>query len=121
VLELDHGRHLQAAALSQAGLAQLALARHDLPAAQQASREAIETFEHVTSMRDIRTAPYLWSIRAQVLLASGDAKGARTWAERALDADRRYDDPVSRDIADAAATLRMVAAAEGTDVGHRAD
>jgi tetratricopeptide (TPR) repeat protein len=121
VLELDRGRRFQPAALAQGGLAQLALARHDLEAADASSSQAIDKFEHVSGARDVRVAPYLWRIRAQVLLASGKAKEARTWAEKALDADRRYDDPESRDIADAAATLRLVTAAEDANADHRAN
>jgi hypothetical protein len=49
--------------------------------------------------------PKLWRIRAEALLLSGDAQGARQLAQRALDADRLYDDPSSADIAEAEATL----------------
>ena len=67
-----------------------------------------------TGLRDVRTAPHLWRIRAEALLLSGDMKGALDWAQRALDADRRYDDPASLDVAADKATLEKIAAALAT-------
>jgi len=43
-----------------------------------------------------------------------DMKGALDWAQRALDADRRYDDPASLDVAADKATLEKIAAALAT-------
>jgi hypothetical protein len=50
----------------------------------------------------------VWRIRAEALLLSGDANAALVWAERALDADRRYDDPASPDIAEAETTIKKI-------------
>lgn len=108
VIDLDHHRNLAPTALAYSGLAQLAIARHDATSALQLSSEAITTFENVTGLRDVRTGPFLWRIRAEALLLAGDASAARSWAQRALEADRRYDDPASQDIADAEATLRAI-------------
>ena len=92
-------------ALADGDLAQLAIARHDPASAVDFARQAVETFDHVVGFRDVRMGPYLWRIRAEALLLAGDAKGAEDWAQRALDADRRYDDPSSADIHEAEATL----------------
>jgi tetratricopeptide (TPR) repeat protein len=111
ILSQSHERKLAPVALAYGGLARLAIARHDAAAALAASSRAIEVFDHVTGLRDVRMGPKLWLIRAEGLLLSGDAPGARQMAQRALDADRRYDDPSSPDIAEAEATLSAAKAA----------
>src|SRR5204862_21656 len=116
---VDHHRNLAPTALAYGGLAQLAMARHDVGAAVEMSRLAVSTFDTVTGMRDVRTGPYLWRIRAEALLRAGDVSAAKSWAQRALDADRRYDDPSSRDIVEAEATLRAVQVARSTDLLQR--
>jgi len=111
ILTQAHDRNLSSVALADGGLAALALRTHDSGAALQASAHALEVFDHVTGFRDVRTGPYLWRIRAEALLASGDATGAAEWGQRALDSLRRYDDPSSPDIAVAEATLRAASSA----------
>jgi tetratricopeptide (TPR) repeat protein len=101
-------------ALSYGRLAQLAIKRNDLSAALDFSERAVNDFEHVTGFRDVRMGPQLWRIRAEALLRSDDAKGAEEWAQRALDADRQYDDPASADIADAERTLAAAKTSRGT-------
>jgi serine/threonine-protein kinase len=108
VLNRSPDRTGSVVALSLGGQAQIAVARHEIAAALSSSLQAVDTFDRVTGFHDVRTAPYLWRIRAEALLLSGDAKGALDWAQRAVDADRRYDDPSSPDIADAEATLKKV-------------
>jgi tetratricopeptide (TPR) repeat protein len=98
-------------ALAHGGLAQIAIKRRNVPDAEDSSRRAVELYDHVSGFRDVRMGPYLWRIRAEALFLSGDLQGARRWAERALDADRRYDDPSSGEIAEADETLRAVIAA----------
>lgn len=98
-------------ALAHGGMARLALAAHDVPAALEASASAVDAFAHVSGRYDVRSGPYLWLIRAEALQLSGDAPAAREWAQRALDASRRYDDPAAPSIAQAQAQLR---AATGT-------
>jgi tetratricopeptide (TPR) repeat protein len=105
ILSQSHDRKLAPIALAYGGLARLAIARHDPAAALAASSRAIDVFDHVTGPRDVRMGPKLWRIGAEALLLSGDAQGARQLAQRALDADRRYDDPSSADITEAEATL----------------
>jgi serine/threonine-protein kinase len=111
ILGQGHDRKLAPIALAYGGLARLAIARHDPAAALAASSRALDVFEHVTGPRDVRMGPKLWRIRAEGLLQSGDATGARQLAQRALEADRRYDHPSSPDIAEAAATLSAANAA----------
>jgi serine/threonine-protein kinase len=85
------------------------LARGDVAAASAESNTAIDMFEHVDGFRNVRTGPYLWLIRAEALRRSGDNDGAREWAQRALDASRRYDDPTAASIRDAEMALRASA------------
>ena len=106
VVAQDHGRRLSHVALAYGGLASVALRRNDIGAATDLARRAVELFDHVQGFRDVRMGPYLWRIYAQILLAAGDAQNARRWAQRALDADRLYDDPSSADISQAEETLR---------------
>ncbi|HET7777421.1 MAG TPA: protein kinase [Rudaea sp.] len=106
VIAQAHGRKLTPIALAHGGLARVALAQGDVPAANAASAAALEMFEHVDGFRNVRTGPYLWLIRADALRRSGDAKGAREWAQRALDASRRYDDPSAASIREAEAAVQ---------------
>jgi serine/threonine-protein kinase len=105
VLAQQHGRPLVTAALAEGGLARVALAHNDLVAARDASQRAVDAFDHVIGRRDVRSGPYLWLVRADILRRSGDRAGARTWAQRALEASRRYDDPGAASIAQATAAL----------------
>lgn len=97
-------------ALAYSGLAQAALVRKDNVAAVEASRHAVDLFDHVEGFHDVRMGPYIWRIHAEVLLRTGNAKDAEKWAQRALDADRQYDDPDSKDIVDAQMTLNKIKA-----------
>ena len=105
VLAQQHGRHLVTAALAEGGLARVALARADATGAQAASARATDAFDHVVGRRDVRSGPYVWLIRSDVLLRAGDRPAAREWARRALDASLRYDDPTAPSIAQAKAAL----------------
>jgi serine/threonine-protein kinase len=106
VVAQAHGRKLTPIVLAHGGLARLALARGDVAAAAAESAAAIDMFEHVDGFRNVRTGPYLWLIRADTLRRSGDSNAAREWAQRALDASRRYDDRSAASIRDAEASLR---------------
>jgi eukaryotic-like serine/threonine-protein kinase len=105
VLAQAHERKLAHVALAFGGMARVAMSRSDAAAASEAGKKAVEIFDHVAGFRDVRMGPYLWQVYAQALLLAGDAKGAREWAQKALDADLRYDAPDSRDIARARDTL----------------
>jgi eukaryotic-like serine/threonine-protein kinase len=95
-------------ALALGGRAQIAIARHQVAVALTSSLQAVDTFDRVTGFRDVRVGSGVWRIRAEALLLSGDANAALVWAERALDADRRYDDPDSPDIAEAETTIKKI-------------
>jgi serine/threonine-protein kinase len=95
-------------ALALGGRAQIAIARHQVAVALTSSLQAVDTFDRVTGFRDVRVGSGVWRIRAEALLLSGDANAALVWAERALDADRRYDDPASPDIAEAETTIKKI-------------
>ena len=106
VLLQAHGRNLAPVARAYGGLAELALAEHDVSQSLQLSERAIDAAEQARTEPDVRLGPPLWRIRAEALLLSGDGASAVAWAQKALDAERRYDDPSSPDIAAAEATLR---------------
>jgi tetratricopeptide (TPR) repeat protein len=108
VLAQSQSRTLEAIALAHGGIARLALERGDARAALDAGRKAVDTFDHVTGVRDVRSGPYLWLILARVLRTSGDDEGARDLARRALDASRRYDDPAAASLHDARAVLDTI-------------
>jgi serine/threonine-protein kinase len=105
VLAQAHGRRLSPLALAHGDKARIELARGAIPAAASESAAAIEMFEHVDGFRNVRTGPYLWLIRSEALHRTGDRSGARDWAQRALDASRRYDDPAAQSISAAEAAL----------------
>jgi len=98
VLSQARGRPLAHAALAQAGMARLDLARHEVPSAVQEARKAVDMFDHVIGFRDVRMGPYVWCVYAQALLAAADSGAALTWAQKALDASLIYDAPESADI-----------------------
>jgi serine/threonine-protein kinase len=106
VLAQQHGRHIVIAALAEGDLARLALARGDVAVALEQSQRAVTAFDQVLGRRDVRSGPQLWLIRSAALLRSGDHKGAREWAQRGLDASRRYDDPAAASIVQAETALR---------------
>ncbi|MFT3792877.1 MAG: tetratricopeptide repeat protein [Rudaea sp.] len=87
--------------LAQAHGRRLALARKDWPAASEASRAAVETFDHVEGFRDMHMQPYLGRIRAEAALAAGDAAGAREWALKSVAAYERCAAPESADLQEA--------------------
>ena len=106
ILAQAHERNLFSVALAHGGLALIAVQQHDGATALQSSARALDIFDNVTGFRDVRMGPYLWRIRAEALLESGDARGAVEWARRALDSVRRYDDAASPDLAIAETTFR---------------
>jgi serine/threonine-protein kinase len=105
ILAQAHDQTTAAVAGAHAGLALLALRRGDAPAALQSSRTAIEVFERATGNNNVRVGPDFWLIHARALLRSGDPAGAKTFAERALDASRQFDAPTALSIASAEVVL----------------
>ncbi|MEO5560533.1 MAG: serine/threonine-protein kinase [Dokdonella sp.] len=105
VMAKTHGRKIVTTALAESDLARLAMLRNDFPTALDASARAVDAFEHVLGRLDVRSGPMIWLIRSEVLRRHGDMGGARDWAQRALDASRRYDDPSAASIVTATAAL----------------
>lgn len=111
VLRHAEGRKLSHLALAHAGLARVALARNDLQAATAASARAIELWDEVTGFRDVRMGPMIWLAHSEVLLQSGNASAAQEWAEKALTARAKYDDPSSPSITQARTAVERAMAA----------
>jgi serine/threonine-protein kinase len=109
VLDQAHNRKFAHEALALGGMARIALAKGEETAAREAAQKAVDLFDHVEGFRDVRMGPYLWQVYAQALLVAGEPGEARKWAQRALDADLRYDAPDSPDIAKARETLLATA------------
>ena len=110
VIAQEKGRKLATFALSHGDMAKLYLERADIASAINESRDAVEIFAHVTGRRDVRTGPYLWLVHSEILRRSGDLPAARDWAQRALDASRKYDAPSAPSIRQAEAALRAAQA-----------
>ena len=109
VLANEKGRTFPTFALAHGGLAKVYLERGDVGNALGESRRAVETFEHVTGRRDVRAGPFLWLIHADVLRSSGDIAHAHEWAQRALEASRKYDAPGAKSIELAQAAVQHTA------------
>ncbi|MET0808960.1 MAG: hypothetical protein ABWX93_09425, partial [Pseudoxanthomonas sp.] len=95
------------AALAHAGLARVAAIRSGPAAALEQSRKALATLQQVQGLHDARLQPRLWLLHSHLLLRSGDAKGARQWAVKALQASRRYDAPGAPSLAEAETAVRV--------------
>jgi serine/threonine protein kinase len=89
-LQMSEGHATEAAVLSQAGLAAIAVSSGDARAALSASQNAMEQLGHLEGYYDIRIEPYVWSIRARSLLLTGDYQAAHALAQRARDAASAY-------------------------------
>jgi eukaryotic-like serine/threonine-protein kinase len=112
VVQQAHGHSFVHVALAYGGIARVALAQGDNSGALSASGEAVDRFEAVTGFRDVRMGPYLWLIRSETLRKNGDARRAHEWAQRALEASRRYDHPSAASIAEAQAAVRIADASQ---------
>ena len=77
---------------------------------------ALAALERVQGLYDLRVQSQLWLVHSAVLLKNGDIQGAHQWADKALTANRRYDDPSSPAIAEAEAAVRATAAAANRKV-----
>jgi tetratricopeptide (TPR) repeat protein len=89
-LQLSDGHATEAAVLSLAGLAAIAVSSSDARAALSASKNAMDQLGHLEGYYDIRIEPYVWGIRARSLLLAGDLETARALAQRARDAASAY-------------------------------
>lgn len=111
IIEKVAGKPLLEAALARSGLARIAGARGALSSALDESVHAMTALERVQGLYDIRVQPRLWLVHSALLLENGDAAGARRWADKALIASVRYDDPASSGITAARDALRLAGAA----------
>jgi len=82
-------------ALARAELAKLALADHNLAAADQLSQQARQEIEAAIPNFDVRQKVYVQSVRADVLWAVGDFDGAKALSLQVRDDLRRYNVPES--------------------------
>lgn len=106
VLERAAERHWIETAQAHAGLARIAASRGETAGALNENRLALAALERVQGLYDVRAQPQLWLVCSAVLLRTGDAAGARHWAEKALDASRQLDDPSADSIKQAGAAVR---------------
>jgi hypothetical protein len=109
VLEKTADRPLLESALAHAGLARIVAARGDAEGARKQSDLALATLERVQGLYDLRVQSQLWLVHSAVLLKGGDMLRAHQWADKALAANRRYDDPSSPAIAEAEAAVLATA------------
>jgi serine/threonine-protein kinase len=89
-LQMSEGHATEAAVLSQAGLAAIAVSSGDARTALSASQNAMDQLGHLEGYYDIRIEPYVWSVRARALLLAGDYESARALARNARDAASAY-------------------------------
>jgi hypothetical protein len=116
VLKSIVDRPLLESALVHAGLARIGIARGDVEGARTESHLALAALERVQGLYDLRVQSHIWLVHSAVLLKNGDIAAARQWADKALTANRRYDDPSSPAIAEAEAALRATVAAANRKV-----
>jgi hypothetical protein len=110
VLQRAADRPLVETALAHSGLARVAAARDDDALALRESGQALTALDRVKGLYDVRVQPQLWLVHSALLLRSGDRTGARQWADKALEASLRYDDPMSAAIAAARSSVRLAGA-----------
>jgi tetratricopeptide (TPR) repeat protein len=106
VLEKAADRPLVEPALAHSGLSRIAAARGDQALARRESDQALTDLGRVQGLYDVRVQPRLWLVHSALLLKGGDGPGARQWADKALEASQRYDDPASSEISAARNLVR---------------
>jgi serine/threonine-protein kinase len=106
-LSADHAS--ESAVYAQTGLAAIAVSHGDVRAALEASSLAMDQLSHIEGFYDIRIEPYVWRVRAQSLLLTGDYDGARVLAKHQKDAALLYFAPGSAAITEAEALARNFA------------
>jgi tetratricopeptide (TPR) repeat protein len=100
----------EAVARAEAGMARIALVRNDVAAALAAVKEGLRLNNAGATVFDVRVGSELWCLYARALAHSGRYEEALVWARRAVDADSRYDAPISPALAEANQVLRDVEA-----------
>jgi hypothetical protein len=106
VLRMSEGHATEAAVLSRAGLAAIAVSTGDSSTAQSASQNAMDLLGHLEGYYDIRMEPYVWGIRVRSLLLAGEPEAARALARKARDAASVYYAPDAAPFIEAEAMLR---------------
>ena len=106
ILEKVADQPLVESALAHSGLSRLAAARGDTVLALRESGQALAALDRVQGLYDVRVQPRLWLAHSSLLLTNGDPGEARRWADKALEASLRYDDPTSSAIVDARNAIR---------------
>lgn len=112
VLEKAADRPLVESALAHSGLSSIAVRRGDTVLALRESAEALAALDRVQGLYDVRVQPRLWLAHSSLLLKNGDPAEARRWADKALEASLRYDDPGSSAIVQARNSIRLATAAK---------
>jgi eukaryotic-like serine/threonine-protein kinase len=110
VLKSAADRPLVEPALAHSGLSRIAAARGDDALALRESGQALTDLGRVKGLYDVRVQPRLWLVHSALLLKSGERTDARQWADQALEASLKYDDPMSSAIAAARNSVRLAAA-----------
>jgi len=105
-LQMSEGRATEAAVLSRAGLAAVAVSISDARGALSASKNAMDQLGHLEGYYDIRIEPYVWGIRARSLFLAGEAEAARALARKARDAASVYYSPDAAPFIEAEAMAR---------------
>jgi tetratricopeptide (TPR) repeat protein len=105
-LRMSDGHATEAAVLSQAGLASIALSNSDARAALSASKHAMDQLGHLEGYYDIRIEPFVWGIHARSLVLAGEPEAGRALARKARDAASVYYAPDSATLIEAEATLQ---------------
>ena len=105
-LQMSEGHATEAAVLSRAGLAAIAVSNGDARAAVSASQSAMEQLDHLEGYYDIRIEPYVWGIRARSLQLAGEPEAARVLARKTRDAASAYYGPDAATLIEAEAILR---------------
>jgi hypothetical protein len=103
-------RPLVEPALAHSGLSRIAAAQGDDLRALRESAQALAALDRVQGLYDVRVQPRLWLVHSALLLKSGDTAGARQWADKALEASLRYDDPSSAAIEAARKAVHLAGA-----------
>jgi len=115
VLQHAADRPVIETALAHSGLARIAAARGEYALGLRESAQALTVLDRVKGLYDVRVRPHLWLVHSALLLQSGERTEARQWAEKALEASLRYDDPMSLAIEAARTAVRLAGAAPVTN------
>jgi hypothetical protein len=97
-MTLQGGLEAAVPTLAHIGLARFALLRHETPQALDESAQALKALSRIRELYDVRLQAQVWLVRSQALLQAGDRAGALHWAQQALDARLKHDDPRSSSI-----------------------